>query len=322
MKDTILVVGGAGYIGSHTVKHLFNNCYKVVVADNLSTGTEKAVKNATFVKADILDKSSLHNIFNTYKINAVIHFAAAIQVGESVSNPEKYYFNNVNGTLNLLEVMMHYGVKKLIFSSSAATYGNPEYLPIDEKHPQCPINPYGQTKLIIEKVLADYARAYSLKYIALRYFNAAGCDSDGELGSTIALNLLPIIMEVLVGKRDVLRVFGQDYDTHDGTCLRDYVHVEDLAVAHRLALENLDKFSGCINLGNNNPVSVREIITATEKVTGKKLPVEYVARRLGDPAMLYALSDKAKSILGWTAKYKNIEDIIKTAWHWEQNRKF
>lgn len=323
MKN-ILVVGGAGYIGSHTVKHLMNKGYNCVVVDNLVYGHREAVLSPNFEQADLLDKKSLAAVFAKYEIEAVVHFAAFAYVGESVTAPQKYYENNVIGTLNLLEVMLQHNVKKIVFSSTCATYGEPQYTPIDEKHPQNPINPYGQTKLMIEKVFADYHKAYGLQYVALRYFNAAGCDKDGQIGESHnpETHLIPLVLRAVKGERKDIKVFGSDYPTKDGTCTRDYIHVEDLANAHRLALEKLDEFSGCLNLGTGVETSVKDIIGAVESVTGKKVPVEYVERRVGDPATLYASNDKAREVLGWIPQYMNIEDIIRTAWAWEEHKKY
>ena len=321
----ILVFGGAGYIGSHTVKHLLDNGYQVVVADNLIYGHREAVdKRAVFEHADLLDKFSLQQLFKKHKIDAVIHFAAFAYVGESVAEPQKYYFNNVVGTVNLLNVMMENNVKDIVFSSTCATYGEPEYTPIDELHPQNPINPYGRTKLMIEQIFADYEHAYGLRHIALRYFNAAGCAANGSIGEshTPETHLIPLVLKAITGERKSISVFGTDYDTPDGTCIRDYIHVEDLALAHRLALEKLPVYSGCINLGTGIGTSVKEIILAAEEVSGKKCPVEYADRRAGDPARLFADNRKAKEILGWEPAYKNIKDIIQTAWNWEINRRF
>ena len=321
----ILVFGGAGYIGSHTVKHLLDNGYQVVVADNLIYGHREAVdKRAVFEHADLLDKFSLQQLFRKHKIDAVIHFAAFAYVGESVAEPQKYYFNNVVGTVNLLNVMMENNVKDIVFSSTCATYGEPKQTPIDETHPQNPINPYGRTKLMIEQIFADYERAYGLRHIALRYFNAAGCAADGSIGEshTPETHLIPLVLKAITGERKSISVFGTDYDTPDGTCIRDYIHVEDLALAHRLALEKLPIYSGCINLGTGIGTSVKEIILAAEEVSGKKCPVEYADRRAGDPARLFADNRKAKEILGWEPAYKNIKDIIQTAWNWEINRRF
>ncbi len=323
MKN-ILVMGGAGYIGSHTVKHLMTQGYGCIVADNLSYGHREAVLTPYFELADLLDKNSLNKVFDKYQIDAVVHFAAFTYVGESVENPQKYFENNVIGTLNLLEVMLSHEVKKIVFSSTCATYGNPQYMPLDEKHPQAPINAYGRTKFFIEQIFNDYERAYGLKHIALRYFNAAGCSKDGEIGESHdpETHLIPLVLKAIKGERSCIKIFGTDYDTPDGTCIRDYIHVEDLAEAHRLALEKLDDFSGCINLGTGIGTSVKEIIMAAEKVTGKKCPLEYGERRAGDPAKLFAANDMARQILGWQPKYTRIEDIIATSWQWEQNKKF
>ena len=320
----ILVMGGAGYIGSHTLKHLKENGYDVLVADNLSTGHQEAVLDAELVRADLLDVDSLKKLFSSYQIDAVIHFAAFSLVGESVTDPAKYYRNNVVGTLNLLDTMHEFGVNKIVFSSTCATYGNPLYVPMDEKHPQSPINPYGQTKLAIEKIFCDYQKAYGLKYIALRYFNAAGADEGGLIGESHnpESHLIPLVLKAIKGERADIKVFGNDYDTPDGTCLRDYIHVADLALAHRLALEKLDEYQGFINLGTGIPTSVYQIIKAAEKVSDKPCPTSIAPRRDGDPAELYANNKLAQDILEWHPQYTNIEDIIRTAWNWELNRRF
>ena len=320
----ILVMGGAGYIGSHTVKHLLEHGYGCVVADSLVYGHQEAVLTPHFEKADLLDKATLRKVFKKYSIEAVLHFAAFAYVGESVENPQKYYNNNVCGTLNLLEVMLEFDVKKIVFSSTCATYGEPQYTPIDEEHPQAPINPYGRSKLMIEQIFSDYQAAYGLQYIALRYFNAAGCSLDATLGENHnpETHLIPLVLKTIKGEKDCISIFGTDYDTPDGTCVRDYIHVEDLANAHRLALEKLEHYSGYLNLGTGIGVSVKEIIEKAEKVTGKPCPTEYVGRRAGDPAKLYADNKKAEDILGWKAEYLEVEDVLKTAWNWEMNRKF
>lgn len=320
----ILIVGGAGYIGSHTLKHFAEKGYDCVVLDNLVCGHAEAVASAPLERADLLDEGSLRAVFDKYEIGAVIHFAAYSLVGESVVNPRKYYRNNVAGTLNLLDVMLEHEVNKIVFSSTCATYGNPQYVPMDEKHPQAPINPYGQTKLTIENIFKDYTAAYGLRYIALRYFNAAGAAPDGSIGESHnpESHLIPLVLKAIKGERENIKVFGNDYETPDGTCLRDYIHVDDLAAAHRLALEKLDAFCGAINLGTGIPTSVTEIIRAAENVAGKSCPTVVEGRRAGDPARLYADNRKAREILGWTPQYTNIEDIIRTAWNWETNRKF
>lgn len=321
MKN-VLIVGGAGYIGSHTLWELKQNGYQCIVFDNLIYGHRQAVLDAVFEQGDLLNKSDLKNVFEKYAIDAVIHFAAYTYVGESVQNPRKYYENNVVGTLNLLNTMMDFNVKKIVFSSTCATYGEPKYTPIDEQHPQNPINPYGCSKLMIEKILADYHRAYGLKYIALRYFNASGALEGGAIGEshTPETHLIPLVLKAIKGDIDHISVFGTDYPTPDGTCIRDYIHVSDLAVAHRLALEKLDSFSGCLNLGTGIGTSVKEIIDSAERITGQKCPLVHADRRAGDPAVLMASNQKAKSVLGWEIRYNHIDDIIKTAWEWEQNK--
>ncbi len=322
--ERIMVMGGAGYIGSHTLKYLREHGYDAFAVDNLSCGHKEAVLDADLIKADLLDKDSLEEIFKNNKVDAVIHFAAYSLVGESVENPAKYYRNNVIGTLNLLDVMRNNNVNKIVFSSTCATYGNPQYTPIDEKHPQSPINPYGQTKLTIEKIFQDYQKAYGLKYIALRYFNAAGADESGLIGESHnpESHLIPIVLQAIMGKRENIKIYGDDYDTKDGTCLRDYIHVNDLAKAHMLAVEKLDEYQGFINLGTGVATSVKEIIKAAEEVSGKECPTVIAARRTGDPAVLYADNRLAEKVLGWKAKYTKIEDIIRTAWNWETNRRF
>lgn len=320
----ILVMGGAGYIGSHTLKHLSEQGYDVLAADNLAAGHREAVLNSPLIIADLLDETSLEAVFTTHKIDAVIHFAAFSLVGESVKDPAKYYRNNVIGTFNLLEAMRRHNVNKIVFSSTCATYGQPHYVPMDEKHPQAPINPYGQTKLAIENMFRDYHAAYGLQYIALRYFNAAGADESGLIGESHnpESHLIPLALQAVKGERENIKIFGNDYETPDGTCLRDYIHVNDLAVAHRLALEKLDNFQGFVNLGTGIPTSVLEIIKAAEKVSGKSCPAVMSERRPGDPAKLYADNRTAQNILGWKPQYTDIEAIIGTAWNWELNRRF
>lgn len=324
--QTILVTGGAGYIGSHTVKYLLQNNYNVIVVDNLVYGHKEAVLTENFEQIDLADKLALDKVFKKYKIDAVIHFAAYTYVGESAIHPQKYYWNNVVNTLNLLDVMLENEVKNIVFSSTCATYGNPEYTPIDENHQQKPINVYGKTKLMMEQIMADYEAAYGLKYVALRYFNASGADAQGELGESHnpETHLIPLVLKAIKSEIPQITVFGNDYDTPDGTCIRDYIHVEDLASAHMLAVEQLlnKEQSKCINLGTGIGTSVNEIIQAAENVTGKKVPVVYGERRIGDPAKLFASNNKAKEILKWSPKYTDINKIITTAWNWEQNKKF
>ncbi|MBZ7938322.1 UDP-glucose 4-epimerase GalE [Campylobacter sp. W0014] len=322
MKN-LLIVGGAGYIGSCTVKHCLDHGYNCIVIDNLIYGHKEAVdQRAKFIHADLLDLYSLKQVFKDEKIDAIIHFAAFAYVGESVVDPQKYYKNNIIGTLNLLNVMLEHNVKDIVFSSTCATYGEPQYTPIDENHPQKPINAYGRTKLMVEQIFKDYEIAYGLRHISLRYFNAAGAMEDIGESHDPETHLIPLVLKAIKGEIECINVFGTDYDTEDGTCIRDYIHIEDLASAHRLALENLSQYSGCINLGTGVGTSVKEIIQAAEEVSGKKCPVKYTSRRAGDPAKLFADNKKAKEILGWEIKYKDIKDIVKTAWEWEINRKF
>lgn len=319
----ILVIGGAGYIGSHTVKELVKS-EKVIILDNLSTGYLSLVDpKAIFVKGDLGDESILKHIFSTYPITAVMHFAANSLVGESVENPYKYYQNNVSATLTLLKMMIDYDIKKFIFSSTAATYGIPNTSLIDEGQPTAPINPYGRSKLMVEHILEDFANAYGLNYIVLRYFNAAGAHESAEIGESHdpETHLIPIILQHLLGQRDKISVFGTDYDTKDGTCIRDYIHVTDLANAHILALNALlagNKKTAIYNLGNGQGYSVKEVINVCERITGIKANIEYSERRAGDPAKLVASSLKAYEQLGWEAE-RNLEDIIASAWRWHKN---
>ncbi|WP_270583360.1 UDP-glucose 4-epimerase GalE [Bacillus smithii] len=316
----ILVVGGAGYIGSHLVKELVEK-EQVIVLDNLSTGHRYLVDDRTvFVQGDLGNKADLEPIFEKYPIQAVMHFAANSLVGESVVNPLKYYQNNVAATLTLLETMLKYNVKNFIFSSTAATYGIPNVELITEDCPTNPINPYGRSKLMIEQILADFASAYGLNYVVLRYFNAAGAHESGEIGEdhNPETHLIPLVLQHLLGQRDKISVFGTDYDTPDGTCIRDYIHVTDLAKAHILALEALlsgKEKTAIYNLGNGLGYSVKEVIETCEKVTGRKAVIEYTDRRPGDPARLVASSQKIYEELGWKAEY-SLEQIIESAWKW------
>ncbi|MBU8914805.1 UDP-glucose 4-epimerase GalE [Bacillus sp. FJAT-29953] len=322
----ILVVGGAGYIGSHLVKELVEKD-EVVVLDNLSTGHREAVDDqAIFVKGDLGNEEDLDMIFHSYPINAVMHFAANSLVGESVVDPMKYYQNNVASTLTLLKVMMKHNVKNFIFSSTAATYGIPNVDIIDESTPTAPINPYGHSKLMIEQILADFSKAYDLHYVVLRYFNAAGAHESAVIGESHdpETHLIPIILQQLLGQREKISVFGSDYDTEDGTCIRDYIHVTDLASAHILALEALlseKKSAEIYNLGNGLGYSVKEVIETCERVTGVKSNVEMADRRAGDPARLVASSDKIYNELGWKAE-RNLERIIADAWNWHQEQRY
>jgi UDP-glucose 4-epimerase len=323
----ILVTGGAGYIGSHCVLTLLKNNYDVIIFDNLSTGHIETVKtleqqgNITFIKGDLQNKEQIKTIFKTYKIDAVIHFAAFSQVGESVKNPQKYYLNNVCGTLNLLEAMLENNVKRIVFSSTAATYGEPQYTPIDEMHPQNPINPYGQTKLFIEKILDDYDKAYEFKSVRLRYFNVAGADSDNRVGEwhEPETHLIPNILKSTFGNSKTFEMYGEDYPTKDGTCVRDYINIEDLAEAHVLALDYLNKGgkTNFFNLGTKLGNTVKEVFVACEKICEKNIPINIQPRRSGDPALLVADNSKAKTILNWEAK-RDLEHSIKTAFDWEK----
>lgn len=295
----------------------------VVVYDNLSTGHREAVKSGVFVKGDIFDSELLKDTIKRYSIDSVVHFAAFSLVGESMEKPEKYYKNNVMGTLNLLDVMLSCNVKKLVFSSTAAVYGEPEKIPITEDISKNPTNVYGKTKLIMENAMEDYSKILGLKYIALRYFNACGADEDGDIGEdhNPESHLIPLVLKACLGIRDSISIYGDDYPTKDGTCIRDYIHVNDLALAHYLALEALydGKDSNVYNLGNGNGFTVKEIINSAEKVTGITINKKVVERRAGDPAVLIASSEKITKDLNWKPKYTNIEDIIKSAWKWHKN---
>lgn len=327
-EHVILVVGGAGYIGSHTVKELVRQGEKVVVLDNLSTGHANAVdKKAILVEGNLGDAEVLKNIFENYSIRAVMHFAANSLVSESVQNPLKYYRNNVAATLTLLEKVLEYGVRKFIFSSTAATYGIPEQIPIKEEAATKPINPYGHSKLMIEQILQDFASAYNLQSVILRYFNAAGADKSGEIGEdhNPETHLIPILLQHLAGQRDRIPVFGTDYLTKDGTCIRDYIHVTDLAQAHILALKSLllnnynTPMHTIYNLGNGKGYSVAEVIQTCEAVTGGKAVIEYLPRREGDPPILVASAEKIKRELGWKPSY-SLEQMISTAWNWQRRQ--
>lgn len=320
----ILVVGGAGYIGSHMVWLLGRKGVDVVTLDNLSSGHRDAVLHGQFVQGDIADRLILDKVFREHKFDAVMHFASFIQVGESVQDPAKYYQNNVVNTLNLLNAMRAHGVDKFIFSSTAAIFGEPEYIPIDEAHPKCPINPYGWSKLMIEQALADYDRAYGLKSVCLRYFNAAGAHPDGLLGERHdpETHLIPLILQAASGCRPHITVFGRDYDTPDGTCIRDYVHILDLAEAHWLALQYLQAGgkTTAYNLGNGNGYSVNEVIDAACRITAQAIPVQEGARRDGDPARLVAEAAKIKQELGWQPVYADLNTIVEHAWRWDASK--
>lgn len=361
----ILVTGGAGYIGSHTVRFLQEKGYEVVVYDNLSTGHKWAVQNCKLVIGDLIDTKRLESVFDNHQVDAVVHFAASSLVWESVSNPAKYYENNVVGSKRLFDTMIAKGVHKLVFSSTCATYGLPETGPITEQEKQYPINSYGWTKFMIERIMQDYGQAYGLNSIALRYFNAAGSAYEEGLGEAHnpESHVIPLLLETITGKRQVFSLFGQDYDTPDGSCIRDYVHVKDLASAHVMALERLigihslsegateqqqagksanqgcdqipqpiarkiseqigeQKGFDCFNLGTGEGVSVLELISTVEKVTGKKVPVNVCERRAGDPPVLVADNSKAVHVLGWKPMYSDIKNIVQSAYKWEMMKAF
>ncbi len=320
----ILVCGGAGYIGSHAVHALVEKGEQVVIVDNLQTGHRGALNPAAkFYEGDIRDTAVLDKIFTENKIEAVIHFAANSLVGESMEKPLLYFNNNVYGMQVLLEAMVRHGVDKIVFSSTAATYGEPKRVPIHEDDETCPTNTYGETKLTMEKMMKWVSRANGVRYVSLRYFNAAGALPDGSIGEDhkTETHLIPLILQVPTGRRDHITVFGDDYPTPDGTCLRDYIHVVDLADAHVLALEYLRKggASDIFNLGNGQGFSVKEMIAAAEKATGRSIKVEIGARRAGDPAQLIASSEKARTVLGWKPQFTDVEQVIGTAWKWHES---
>lgn len=318
----ILVVGGAGYIGSHMVKHLLRAGHSVLVADNFSSGHRSALLGCPCVELDIADRDALDTLLALHDFEAVFHFASFIQVGESVEHPGKYYQNNLAATLTLLQAMVAAGIPRFIFSSTAAVYGNPQYSPLDEQHPQQPINPYGRSKLMVEQLLEDFDKAYGLKSVCLRYFNAAGADPEGELGERHEpeTHLIPLILQAAAGRREAITVFGDDYDTPDGTCIRDYIHVTDLADAHARALDFLiaEQQSAIFNLGNGAGFSVREVIEAARRITGRDIQVRLAPRRAGDPARLVADAGRARDLLGWQPRHSALERIIADAWGWEQ----
>ncbi|MCP4050842.1 MAG: UDP-glucose 4-epimerase GalE [bacterium] len=316
----ILIAGGAGYIGAHTNKILTQKGYKTVVFDNLSLGHKEFVKWGHLVTGDLADIQQIRSCFSKYSIEAVMHFSAFANVSESVMDPAEYYVNNVSNTINLLNIMKEYGVKYIIFSSTCATYGDPEEIPMTENHPQNPVNPYGRSKLMIEQILKDYDQAYGIKHINLRYFNAAGADPDKEIGENHfpESHLIPLIIQAALAQRKEIKIFGTDYQTKDGTCIRDYVHVNDLASAHILALEYIKKksnMSTSFNLGNNKGYSVKEVITAVERISGVKVNSVNAPGRNGDPVELIGSYQKAKEQLGWFPEF-NLDQIIKTAWDW------
>lgn len=323
---SILICGGAGYIGSHINKLLARQGYETVVFDNLVFGHREAVQWGELVVGDLADREALRRVFAEHDIEAVFHLAAYAYVGESVMEPEKYYYNNVANTLNLLQVMRHHGCDKIIFSSTCATYGEPESVPITEDMPQHPINPYGASKLMVERIFRDYAAAYGLRFAVLRYFNAAGADPEGGIGESHdpETHIIPLVLDAASGMRPDIKVFGTDYDTPDGSCVRDYIHVADLASAHLLALHYL-KQNGkgdFFNLGNSLGTSVLEIVESAKRVTGQNFNVTLAARRSGDPAKLVGSSNKARSVLGWEPQYADIDKIMAHAWYWHQHKRY
>lgn len=314
----VLVTGGAGYIGSICSEVLLREGFDVIVVDNLQEGHRKAVPDgALFYEGDFGDRTVLKGIFRNHPIEAVMHFAADTRVETSMTDPGQFFRNNLANGITLLDVMRESGCNRLIFSSTAATFGEPRYIPVDEKHPQSPVNPYGESKLMFERVLDWYHRAYGLQFTALRYFNAAGASAKrGDAKRTITL-LIPVTILTLLGQREKLFIFGSDYDTRDGTCIRDYIHVEDLARAHLCALDKLNDYScGKYNLGNGQGFTNLEVIKAVEQVTGKQVPFEFAPRRPGDPAVLIASSELAHRELGWTPYHTRLEDIVASAWEW------
>ena len=317
----VLVVGGAGYIGSHMVKHLLKAQHEVVVADNFSTGYREAIQGCQLAELNIADANALDALFAAQNFDVVFHFASFIQVGESVSEPGKYYANNLSATLTLLQAMVRADIKHFVFSSTAAVYGDPVYSPIDEEHPKAAINPYGRSKWMVEQMLADFDHAYGLKSVCLRYFNAAGADPEGLLGERHEpeTHLLPLILQAAAGRRAAITVFGRDYDTPDGTCIRDYIHVADLAEAHALAVDYLlaGGKSSAFNLGNGQGFSVQEVINTARRVTGRMIPTIDAPRRSGDPPRLVANASLASNVLGWTPQFASLEQIVAHAWAWE-----
>jgi len=320
----ILVTGGAGYIGAHTCKLLAARGRTPVCYDNLVYGHRYAVQWGPLEEGDLLDRSRLDEVLERHRPEAVVHFAAFTYVGESVENPGKYYRNNVVGTLNLLEAMRDRQIRRIVFSSTCATYGEPEQIPITEDHPQSPINPYGASKWMIERMLSDFEAAHGMKSAALRYFNAAGADPDAEIGEDHdpETHLIPLVLDVALGRRKEISIFGDDYDTPDGTCIRDYIHVTDLAEAHLRALDHLEKEGESLrlNLGNGQGYSVREVIEVAERVTGRSIRTRVTERRPGDPPRLVGDASRARETLGWKPDYPALETIVRHAWVWQQKR--
>lgn len=323
MKN-VLVTGGAGYIGSHTVKELRRAGFRPIVFDNLSTGHRDAVGETELIEGDLRDPAAIGRVCRNGDFSAILHFASLSQVGESYVHPRKYYFQNLQNALNLLEAALDTGIRRFIFSSSAAVYGIPQETPIREDHPLAPINPYGWTKAMIERILEDYDRGYGLRFVSLRYFNAAGADPEGELGERHdpETHLIPNTLKAVLGQGTGLSLFGTDFPTPDGTAVRDYIHVTDLAAAHVLALQYLQDggTSEIINLGTNRGYSVREVIAAAEKITGRRVPREEKPRRKGDPPILLASNEKAERVLGWKSRYSDLGKILETAWAWHRKR--
>lgn len=324
--DTILVTGGAGYIGSHVVRELALSGYHPVVLDHLGEGHREAVVAGDFVLGNLSDESVLDSLFSQHAVDGVMHFASRCYVGESVENPQLYYEENVLGALTLFRVMKRHGVSRFVLSSSCAVYGSPRHIPIDEEHPRNPVNPYGETKYFVERVLSDYDQAYGFPFTALRYFNAAGASLDGKIGESHdpETHLIPLVLRVAKGEAAEVTVYGDDYATRDGTCVRDYVHVLDLASAHIAAYEWLKqgKASDSFNLGTGYGYTVKEMVSAAERVTGRKVASRVAERRSGDPPELVADASKAAILLGWTPRYSELETIVETAWRWEQNRTY
>ena len=324
MPEAVLIAGGAGYIGSHAAKLLHQRGYHPVVLDNLVCGHRWAARWGTFVEADLADREAVRRVLLEHRIRAVMHFAAYAYVGESVRTPGKYYRNNVANTLTLLETMAEVESEHFVFSSTCATYGEPRSIPIPEEHPQAPINPYGRTKLVVEGMLRDFEVAHGIRHINLRYFNAAGADPDGEIGEDHdpETHLIPLTLEVALGRRPHIAIFGTDYPTPDGTCIRDYIHVTDLAQAHVLALEHLLEGGGSrsYNLGNGQGYSVREVVEGVRRITGHPIPALEARRRWGDPASLVGSSQRIRDELGWTPRYAGLDVILETAWRWHRSR--
>lgn len=324
--ENILVIGGAGYIGSYVCKYLVKNGYRPIILDNLISGHRQAVKWGPFIKGSMGDLKLLKRIFEKYQVAGVMHFAAFCYVGESVREPAKYYQNNVADNVTLLQAIVENNISNFIFSSSCVIYGEPIEVPINEQHPQNPINPYGRTKLIVEQIMEDFKIAYGLKYISLRYFNAAGAEPNGQLGEDHKpeTHLIPLVLQTALGRQEAIYIFGDDYPTRDGTCIRDYIHIDDLAQAHLLALERLlNGLSGeTYNLGNGDGYSVKEVIEVARSVTGKPIPSKIVKRRLGDPAVLISSSQKAIKELGWKPQFPELHTIIDTAWKWHKNHPY